>query len=186
MGGWHHRLDGREFRWTLGVGDGQGGLVCCNSWSHKESDTIEQLNWTEVDKRVQGPQGGRSLRPLRRRKGYTALKEEKRTNFFFSTLVSLSYIKTLFSLSPELMITQQNSSCLRVCFSLSSVLMSLPCGSAGKESACNAGELDWSLDWEDLLENGMATHCSILLWRLSDFHFTSNDYIITMYIVYLP
>ena len=41
MGGWHHRLDGREFEWTPGDGDGQGGLVCCDSWGHKESDTTE-------------------------------------------------------------------------------------------------------------------------------------------------
>ena len=47
MAGWHHRLDGREFEWTPGVRDGQGGLACCNSWGHKESDTTEQLNWTE-------------------------------------------------------------------------------------------------------------------------------------------
>ena len=47
MVGWHHRLDGHGFRWTLGVGDGQGGLACCNSWGCKESDTTEQLNWTE-------------------------------------------------------------------------------------------------------------------------------------------
>ena len=47
MAGWHHWLDGHEFEWTPGVGDGQGGLVCCNSWGHKESDTTEQLNWTE-------------------------------------------------------------------------------------------------------------------------------------------
>ena len=38
----------RECEWTLGVGDGQGGLVCCNSWGRKESDTTEQLNWTEL------------------------------------------------------------------------------------------------------------------------------------------
>ena len=44
MVGWHHRLDGHEFEWTLGIGDGQGGLVCCNSWCRKESDTTEQLN----------------------------------------------------------------------------------------------------------------------------------------------
>ena len=44
MVGWHHRLDGRGFRWTLGVGNGQGGLVCCVSWGRKKSDTIEQLN----------------------------------------------------------------------------------------------------------------------------------------------
>ena len=48
MAGWHHRLDGREFEWTLGVGDGQGGLACCDSWGRKESDTTERLNWTEL------------------------------------------------------------------------------------------------------------------------------------------
>ena len=48
MAGWHHRLDGHEFGWTLGVGDGQRGLACCNSWSRKESDTTEWLNWTEL------------------------------------------------------------------------------------------------------------------------------------------
>ena len=45
MAGWHHRLDGREFEWTLGVGDGQGGLACCSSWRRKELDTTEWLNW---------------------------------------------------------------------------------------------------------------------------------------------
>ena len=39
MVGWHHRLDGHGFGWILGVGDGQGGLVCCGSWSCKELDT---------------------------------------------------------------------------------------------------------------------------------------------------
>ena len=47
MAGWHHWLNGREFEWTLGVGYGQGGLVCCDSLGHKESDTTEWLNWTE-------------------------------------------------------------------------------------------------------------------------------------------
>ena len=42
--GWYHRLDGHEFGWTLGVGDGQGGLACWGSWGHKESDTTERLN----------------------------------------------------------------------------------------------------------------------------------------------
>ena len=49
MVGWHHRLDGRGFGWTLGVGDGQGGLAHCGSRGHKELDTTEQLNWTEVN-----------------------------------------------------------------------------------------------------------------------------------------
>ena len=49
MAGWHHRLHGHEFEWTLGVGGGQGGLECCDSWGHKESDTTEQLNSTELN-----------------------------------------------------------------------------------------------------------------------------------------
>ena len=44
---WHHRLNGHGFGWTPGVGDGQGGLVCCGSWGRKESDMTEWLNWTE-------------------------------------------------------------------------------------------------------------------------------------------
>ena len=47
MVGWHHWLDGHGFGWTPGVGDEQGGLACCGSWGHKESDTTEWLNWTE-------------------------------------------------------------------------------------------------------------------------------------------
>ena len=46
---WHHWLNGHEFGWTPGVGDGQGGLVCCGSWGCKESDTTEWLNWTELN-----------------------------------------------------------------------------------------------------------------------------------------
>ena len=52
MAGWHHRLDGREFEWTPGIGDGQGELACCNSWGRKELDTTEQLNWTEGPHRI--------------------------------------------------------------------------------------------------------------------------------------
>ena len=44
MAGWHHRLDGHEFEWTPGVGDGQRGLACCNSWGRKESHMTERLN----------------------------------------------------------------------------------------------------------------------------------------------
>ena len=39
--GWHHLLNEHEFESTLGVGDGQGGLACCYSWGHKESDTTD-------------------------------------------------------------------------------------------------------------------------------------------------
>ena len=44
MVGWHHRLNRHEFKQALGVGEGQGGLVCCSSWGHKEPDTTERLN----------------------------------------------------------------------------------------------------------------------------------------------
>ena len=44
MAGWHHRLNGHEFESTPGVGDGQGGLACCDSRGRKESDTTERLN----------------------------------------------------------------------------------------------------------------------------------------------
>ena len=47
MAEWHHQLNGHVFGWTLGVGDGQGGLPCCGSWGHKVLDMTEWLNWTE-------------------------------------------------------------------------------------------------------------------------------------------
>ena len=48
MVGWHHRLNGHEFEQGLGVGDGQGSLVCCSPWGCKKSDMTERLNWTEL------------------------------------------------------------------------------------------------------------------------------------------
>ena len=48
MAGWHHWLNGCESGWTPGVGDGQVGLACCDSWGCKESDMTEWLNWTEL------------------------------------------------------------------------------------------------------------------------------------------
>ena len=54
MAGWHHRLNGREFEWTLGVGDGQGSLACCSPGGRKESDTAERLNWVERSKKCFG------------------------------------------------------------------------------------------------------------------------------------
>ena len=47
LAGWHHRLDGREFEWTPGVGDGQGVLSCCNSWGRKSRTRLS--DWTELD-----------------------------------------------------------------------------------------------------------------------------------------
>ena len=48
MAGWHHWLYGREFEWTPELGDGQGGLACCDSWGRQELDTTERLNWTKL------------------------------------------------------------------------------------------------------------------------------------------
>ena len=48
MAGWQHQLDGHEFEQAPGVGDGQVSLAWCGSWGHKESDTPEPLNWTEL------------------------------------------------------------------------------------------------------------------------------------------
>ena len=55
MAGWHHEHDGRESQWTLGVGDGQGGLACCDSWGHKESDMTERLIWSDLNGLVFSP-----------------------------------------------------------------------------------------------------------------------------------
>ena len=48
--GWHHRLNGHGLMWTLGVGDGQGGLVCFSPWGHKELDITQWLNWAELNR----------------------------------------------------------------------------------------------------------------------------------------
>ena len=48
MAGWHHWLNGRESQWTPGVGVGQGGLACCDSWGRKESDRTEWLIWSDL------------------------------------------------------------------------------------------------------------------------------------------
>ena len=49
MVGWHHWLNGCEFEQALGVADGQGSLVCCSPWGHKELDMTKKLNWTELN-----------------------------------------------------------------------------------------------------------------------------------------
>jgi len=49
MVGWHHLLNGHEFEPALGIGDRQGSLGYCNPWGHKESDTTERLNWSELN-----------------------------------------------------------------------------------------------------------------------------------------
>ena len=52
MVGWHHRLNGHGFGWTLGVGNGEGGLAWYSSWARKESDKTEWLNWARMEHRV--------------------------------------------------------------------------------------------------------------------------------------
>ena len=55
IAGWHHRLHGREFELTPGVGNGQGSLACCSPWDHKESDRTEPLNWTDRESVISWP-----------------------------------------------------------------------------------------------------------------------------------
>ena len=89
MAGWHHWLDGCESEWTPGVGDGQGGLACCDSWGHKESDTTEKLNWTEWS----------SGFPY-----FFQFKSEFGNNMFmiWATVSSQSYFCWLYRASPSL------------------------------------------------------------------------------------
>ena len=49
---WHHRLKGHEFEQAPGDDDRQGNLVCCSPWGHKESDTTDRLNWTDIQTAV--------------------------------------------------------------------------------------------------------------------------------------
>ena len=65
MAGWHHRLDVHESEWTPGVGDGQGGLECCNSWGRKESDKTERLNWTRPYSSIEDEQSAGKILKLR-------------------------------------------------------------------------------------------------------------------------
>ena len=64
MASWHHWLDGCEFEWTPGVGNGQGGLACYDSWGHKESDMTEWLYWTELNLSILFPQVFNHIRIL--------------------------------------------------------------------------------------------------------------------------
>ena len=102
MVGWHHQLDGHEFEQGLGVGDGQGSLVCFSPWGRRESDTTEQLHWTE-DKYIFNFLRNCQLVPLG---GYTSflptISEWKFSafsifkniwhSFYFSMLVFLVYM----------------------------------------------------------------------------------------------
>ena len=101
MPGWHHWLYGRESEWTPGVGDGQGGLACCNSWDGKELDTTERLNW--IAQLV---------------KNLPAMQETLFNSWVWKNPWRRDRLPT-------------------------PVLLGFLCGSAGKESACNVGDLGW-------------------------------------------
>ena len=53
MVGWYHWLNGHEFEWAPGLGDGQGSLTCCSPWGCKDSDTTEQLNFNFILTQIQ-------------------------------------------------------------------------------------------------------------------------------------
>ena len=75
MVGWHHWLNGHEFGWAPGVGDGQGSLACCSPWGRKDSDTAERLKRTEPE---DDGQGGQSFYwQLRRNTSYSTHTESQ-------------------------------------------------------------------------------------------------------------
>ena len=153
MVGWHHWLDGHGFGWTLGVGDGQGGLACCSSWGRKELDMTEPLNWTEGNRSIgrnrpsitepweSEPELDRiSVRPSFQ--GSWGLQRPTRGPSVESFLLLLFELIRKFGLGDPL---------------VAQLLKNL---SAMQET------LVWFLGWEDTLEKGIATHSSILAWRI--------------------
>ena len=93
MAGWHHWLDGHESEWTLGVGDGHGGLVCCDSWGHKESDTTEWLIWSDLPNfpKVSLLMTIRHISSLCRLSGMTPVKHSARCLVFSRHSMNISY-----------------------------------------------------------------------------------------------
>ena len=141
MAGWHHRLNGHEFGWTPGVGDGQGGLACCNSWGCRVGyDWVTELNWTHASKSnaQNSPSQASAIHELLIGKFRLELKKVgKNTRPFRYDLNQISYDYTGF-----------------------------PGGAEVKASACNVGDLGRSLGQEDPLQKEMTTYSSILAWRI--------------------
>ena len=146
MVGWHHRLNGHGFGWTLGVGDGQGGLACCDSWGHKESDMTERLNWTELNI-------------------YTNI-------IFIYTLFgfsgSLAGKESACNAGDPGSIPGFGKIPWRRDRLPTPAFLGFPGGSAGEKKNLPAMRETWvwSLDSEDPLEKWTATHSSILAWRI--------------------
>ena len=87
MAGWHHWLDGHEVEWTPGVGDGQGGLACCDLWGRKELDTTEWLNWTELKKNFKiNSSNHPSFYSVHRRGSWVSQQVKRCTMHYFKTI----------------------------------------------------------------------------------------------------
>ena len=82
-------FDGRESEWTPGVVDGQGGLVCCDSWGHKESDTTERLNWTELISSLQPKLGKQNISSPRYNTTGVAKCQRYRSNYYLFIFLAL-------------------------------------------------------------------------------------------------
>ena len=129
MAGWHHWFDGHESEGTPGVGDGQGGLACCDSWGGKDSDMTERLNWTELNISLWVTDGHiTKSEPTWYRIVAEAPAQEQFLLFQERTLGTSPVVQWL-----------------RIHLLMQSMwvwaLLGKPGGSDSKESACNAGDL---------------------------------------------
>ena len=93
MVGWYHRPHGHEFVWTLGVGEGQGGLACCGSWGCKELDTTEWLNWTELNSLYKLNKQGDNMQPWHTPFPFwcQSVSSMSGSNCFFLTCIQISH-----------------------------------------------------------------------------------------------
>ena len=155
MAGLHHWLEGRGSEWTPGVGDGQGGLACCDSWGRKESDTTEQLIWSDLILKVPiaSPTETKFVQSASGK--YLALADS--LNIFCPCLFYQSLDCSL-PLPPKDTLYPAHMGYL-----------GFTGGASGKEPAHQCRRYEtwvWSFGWEDPLEKGMATHSSVLDWRI--------------------
>ena len=179
MAGWHHQLDGRESGWTPGVGDGQGSLACCSSWGHKELDMTVRLNWTEL-KSNNVPSLGWKI-PWRKEMLSTPVSGLENSKDYISSWghkeldttewLSLSFSGGSGGKEPAC----QCRRCKRCGFGRSpgegiGYPLQYSWASLVAQTVKNPPAMRdtwvYSLGWEDPLEEGMATHSSILAWRI--------------------